>query len=124
MALEHLKVIEKHHNQTRFFNKPKGFLQDLFSIWQQTTEVTTSKEDALEKYKEATSLLKESATTFQNNDALLLLAELNLVGIQQKKKKLSMSHYPCLLFFIVIICSFQSMRILETINKLLCITMN
>ncbi|KAG0941832.1 hypothetical protein G6F61_007980 [Rhizopus arrhizus] len=78
MALDRLKVLEKRHRQIRSFNKPKGFFQDLLLIWKQTTDVTTPNEDVLKEYQEATLLLKESAATFENNDALLLLAELNL----------------------------------------------
>lgn len=116
MALDRLKELEKRHRQIHSFNKPKGFFQDLLLIWKQTTDVTTPNEDVLNEYQEATLLLKESAATFENNDALLLLAELNLVRRKRKdtflKKKL------------IVFCSFQSMHTQGIISKPSCIIMN
>ncbi|KAI9250329.1 hypothetical protein BY458DRAFT_590246 [Sporodiniella umbellata] len=77
-ALEYLEEVEKRHNQTNLLPKANGIWQEIFSVFQTTTEIVTHKEVNTEEYKKATLLLEEAVNAFQNKDALLLLAEMNL----------------------------------------------
>jgi SEL1 protein len=95
-ALKQLEIVEKKYtNQTSKLIKDSKssftdlFIQKLVNVWQSTTGTSSVapvlNDKELERLKKTdfeaiTLLLEKSARDYQNNDALLLLAELNFVS--------------------------------------------
>jgi SEL1 protein len=100
-ALKQLEIIEKKYtNQTSKSTKDSKssftdiYIQKIIKAWQSTTgtssvaPVLNDKElEGLKKseFEAITLLLQKAAREYQNNDALLLLAELNFVSVIRSK---------------------------------------
>lgn len=92
-AVQQLELIDKRLNAdtTKSIKEPTSvtdrLLAKIATLWSSSSIPTSDVSEKIgiskvNEYSAATELLEESARDYKNNDALLLLAELNFVSIQ------------------------------------------
>jgi SEL1 protein len=94
-AIKQLETIEKAHKNSNSINENPSYTDrlihkalELLNSNAQIPSSTLDRHEQQHKFKTVTSMLEQSAREYQNNDALLLLAELNFVSLWNCKKYL------------------------------------
>lgn len=88
LAIQHLELIEKKFNHNASTSQKEatsftdGIIQKLSHFWNPSIPTMDKELDILKKneFNQAIDMLEKSAREFNNNDALLLLAELHFVS--------------------------------------------